>query len=86
MYEFLNGAIMFACLLTCAFFIRAYRRTEDRLFAYFAMSFLILAAESAMLAVVNAPETTSPVAYVPRLVAFALIIIAIVDKNRRPSL
>jgi 4-amino-4-deoxy-L-arabinose transferase-like glycosyltransferase len=82
MYQFLNGAIMFACLLVGAIFWRAYRRSVDRLFAYFALSFFILAAESIILAFLDAPETSSPYAYVPRLAAFLLIIVAIVEKNR----
>jgi len=82
MYLFISGALMFGCLVAGAFFLRAYVRTTDRLFAYFAVSFFILALERLLLAIYNQPETSSPLAYVPRLVAFALIIVAIVEKNR----
>jgi hypothetical protein len=82
MYLFVSGALMFGFLVAGAFFLRAYGRTSDRLFAYFAVSFFILALERVLLAIYNQPETSSPVAYVPRLVAFVLIIIAIAEKNR----
>ncbi len=82
MYNFLSGAIMLACLVASAFFWRFYRRTSDRLFGWFSVCFLLLACERVLLAVFQAPETTSPLIYVPRLVAFAVIIVAVVDKNR----
>jgi hypothetical protein len=82
LYSFISGAIMLACLVAAGFFYRFYRRTSDRLFAWFAVSFLLLAFERCSLAVINAPETTSPLIYVPRLIAFVAIIIAVVDKNR----
>lgn len=82
MYQFLSGAVMFGCFVAGAFFLQAYRRRADRLFALFALSFFILGIERLILAVDNQPESTSPLAYIPRLIAFGLIVAAVIEKNR----
>lgn len=82
MYQFLSGAVMFGCFVAGTFFVQAYRRRDDRLFALFALSFFILGIERLILAVANEPESSSPLAYIPRLIAFALIVVAVVEKNR----
>lgn len=85
MYLFLSGILMFGCIVGAMCFWRAYRRTADRLFGYFALSFLLLSLERVLLAISNQPEVSSPFAYIPRLVAFGLILLAIVEKNRSRS-
>ena len=83
MYAFLSGAIMLGCFAVSLVFLRSWQRTSDRLFAWFALSFAILGTERWVLAVVHVPEASSPLVYLLRLLAFSLIILAIVDKNRR---
>ncbi|HTU68939.1 MAG TPA: DUF5985 family protein [Candidatus Baltobacteraceae bacterium] len=83
MYDFLSGAVMLVCLVIALFFLRFYRRTSDRLFAWFAISFLILGLERFALILTSEPEANSPFTYLGRLVAFGLIIIAVVERNRR---
>src|SRR6185312_2085188 len=82
MYGFVSGSIMIGCFVASLFFYRFWRRTLDRLFIWFAVAFLILGAERLVLAIAHLSEMSSPAIYIMRLVAFALIIAAIVDKNR----
>ena len=52
MDQFLRGAIVAGCLVIGVFFLRFHRRSRDRLFLFFALSFFLLAAERFMLVVV----------------------------------
>lgn len=81
---FLSGAISMACLTIALFFLRFWRQTGDRLFVVFAAAFGLLMVERLMLATVSASHELAPYIYIVRLVAFALIMGAVVDKNRRP--
>ena len=81
---FLSGAISMACLTIALFFLRFWRQTGDRLFVVFAAAFGLLMVERLMLATVSASHELAPYIYVVRLLAFALIMAAVVDKNRRP--
>ncbi|HTV91525.1 MAG TPA: DUF5985 family protein [Verrucomicrobiae bacterium] len=83
MASFLSGAIMMGCFVAATFFWRSWMRTNDRLFIWFALSFLILGIERFGIVATNAAETTTPWVYLLRILAFALIAIAIIDKNRR---
>ena len=83
MAAFLSGAIMMGCFVAATFFWRSWRRTTDRLFGWFALSFLILGVEQLAIVATNAAETTTPWVYLLRILAFALIAIAIIEKNRR---
>jgi uncharacterized membrane protein len=68
------------------FFLRFWRDTSDRLFLYFAGAFGLLGAQR-IIAIV-AMEWTENVLWIYgiRLVAFLLILYAIIDKNRpRPT-
>ena len=82
MYGFLSGAIMMGCLVAASLFYRFWRRTADRLFAWFAVAFLLLGIERLVLVVTHGSELASPGIYLLRLIAFGVIIAAIVDKNR----
>lgn len=79
--HFLSGAIAMGCALAGLFFLRFWRRTHDRLFAMFAVSFWALSLERLVLEVVSTSEFR-PYVYGIRLLAFGLIILAIADKNR----
>jgi hypothetical protein len=71
-----------AALVSGLCFLRFWRDTRDRLFAYFAVAFGLLALCWLLLALVNPTAETRPFVYAIRLAAFGLIIAAIVDKNR----
>ena len=48
--SFLSGAIFIACLAVALHFLRLWRRTGDRLFAYFLAAFVAFGAERVVLA------------------------------------
>ena len=82
MREILYGILVAECLVVALFFFRFWRQSEDRLFLFFAAAFAMLAPNWFLLAYIPPQAESRAVVYLVRLVAFALIIIAIVDKNR----
>lgn len=83
---FLLGAIVMACGVAGLFFLRFWRRTRDRLFAMFAAAFWILGLNWMLLAFTDPDaETRRVLLYAIRAVAFMLILIAIIDKNRKAA-
>jgi hypothetical protein len=65
------------------FFFRFWRESRDELFAFFGGAFWLLGLSWAFLSVFSPGEDARPYVYGLRLVAFLLIIVAIVRKNRR---
>jgi hypothetical protein len=83
MNQFIWGACAVAAATAALFFLKFWRQTRDRLFGLFSLAFLALATNWTMLGLL-APESESRnAAYLFRLVAFGLIVAAIIDKNRR---
>jgi hypothetical protein len=80
---FVMGAIAMASVVAALFFLRFWRDTGDRLFLIFAAAFFLLAATRIGLALSQVQQEGHTHWYWVRLVAFVLILIAIVDKNRR---
>lgn len=80
---FLYGLVAMGLAVSALFFVRYWRQTHDRLFAFFAAAFGLMAIER--VAVVFAQLRLENVAwlYLIRLVAFVLIAWAIIEKNRR---
>jgi len=83
MNQLLYGALMMAAAVIALLFVRAWRVAGDRLFAYFAAAFAVLAANWIAIALTTPSDETRYFLYLPRLFAFGLIIYGIVDKNRR---
>jgi hypothetical protein len=81
--ELLMGAIAMASWVAALFFLRFWRDTGDRLFAIFSASFFLLGITRIGLAMSKVPLEAQTYWYWVRLAAFLLILIAIVDKNRR---
>lgn len=78
-----SGAMVMGYLAAGLFFLRFWRDTRDRLFAIFAVAFWLLAVQRAVLSIVVHQGHEGGVwIYVLRLLAFLLILVAIVDKNR----
>ena len=71
-----------ASLLAALFFLRFWRQTLDTFFLLFAAAFGLDAASRFVLGLVHVSNETEPYFYIPRLVTFGLIIVAIVLKNR----
>ena len=76
------GAIVMACVVAALFFLRFWRKTRDRLFALFAAAFALLAVNWIALAFTGRDEPFRVALYGVRLIAFVVILLAIVDKNR----
>ena len=84
------GAVAMACAVIGLFFLRFWRETGDRLFVIFAIAFWLFGATRVALALLpvasGPPENTQPehqiYIYLVRLAAFALILFAVIDKNR----
>jgi hypothetical protein len=77
----LTGAIVMGSLVIALFFLRFWRNTRDRLFLYFSLSFGIEAIHRLYSALANDGGEDSPLHYLVRLVAYGLIIWAILEKN-----
>ena len=82
MTALLSGLLTAGYLVAALHFLKFQRRTGDRLFLAFAIAFAVLAAQRAALVVLaEVPEATL-LLYGLRVLAFLLIIAAIIDKNR----
>jgi hypothetical protein len=81
--QFFAGAATISLLVIALFFLRFWKRTQDRLFLFFAGAFTFLMLERIVRAVMAVETEWAPYVYTIRLVAFVLIIVAVVDKNRR---
>ena len=78
----LMGAVAMASVVATMFFFRFWRQTRDSFFLLFAAAFAIDALARFALVFINTSSETEPVAYLPRLITFGLIAVAIVAKNR----
>ena len=82
---FLWGASAVASWTAGLFFLRFWRETRDRFFALFAAAFWCLTLNWIGLALTEPPDEARTLWYLVRLIAFVLIIAAIIDKNRSAS-
>ncbi len=80
-YQFLLGGLVMGCFVAALFFLRFWRKTRDRLFAIFAVAFSLLGINWLLLAFTQQDEVNTWY-YAVRLLAFVLILFAIIDKNR----
>jgi hypothetical protein len=83
MYSMLLGAIAMASAVASVFFLRFWRDTHDRFFLFFAVAFMIDSISRVALALTTFSEETEPFFYLVRLLSFTIIIVAIIDKNRK---
>lgn len=81
MRMFLLGGITVACTVASLFFLRFWRGTGDRFFLWFALSFLVEAANRAHFALTGARHEDAAFYYLIRLSSYALILWAIIEKN-----
>lgn len=82
MNEFLSGMAAALCMVAGLFFLRFWRKTRDRFFAFFAASFWLMAVHRLVNVVLRDNNEHLVGVYSIRLVAFVLILVAIIDKNR----
>ena len=78
---FLLGAIAMAGFVAGLVFLRYYRRTRDRFFLFFAASFWLDALGRIWMAARSVSDDGDAAVYTVRILAFALILLAILDKN-----
>ena len=81
MNDILTGAIAMASAVIAMFFLRFWRNTGDRFFLWFALSFGIEGAHRVYAAVSYQESEDSPLHYLIRLLAYGLILWAILEKN-----
>jgi len=79
----LQGISATAAWASGLLFFRVWRRSQDLLFGFFGSAFWLLAASWGLLAVFSPTEETRPYIYGIRLVAFLLLIVGMVVKNRQ---
>lgn len=81
----ISGAVAMASLIIALFFLRFWKSSRDRFFLYFALSFAAQAVDRVVAAMPSAvSEADSPLHYLIRLTAYALILWAILEKNWPP--
>lgn len=83
MIDFLSGTLLALDFVAGLFFLKFWAASRDRLFAMFAAAFWILGVQRMLLTVTRSIFEDQAMFYTLRLVAFLIIIVAIVDKNRR---
>lgn len=78
-----SGMLVAGYLVAALFFLRFRRETGERLFLAFSVAFALLAVQRLALALIPRSERNDVLIYGLRLLAFVLILAAIVDKNRK---
>ena len=81
----LLGVIVAASLASALFFLKFWKHTRDGLFLAFSAAFFIEGVNRIGFLFIERPNEGLPEIYVVRLLAFLLILAAIVRKNRAPS-
>jgi hypothetical protein len=82
MSAFVAGLLVMGYGVAAIFFARFRRETGDRLFAFFAAAFALLALQRTLLALGDLLPIDDTWYYVIRLLAFVLIVAAIVELRR----
>ena len=78
----LSGAVAMASFATTLFFLKFWRQTLDKFFLLFALAFALDVATRIVLGLTSISAEIEPLFYFLRLLTFALIIAAIIVKNR----
>jgi uncharacterized membrane protein len=83
MINVIYGVLFAGYAVAALFFLRFWVSSRDRLFAMFSAAFAILAVQRVALAATRTVIEDQSAFYLLRLLAFIIILVAIVDKNRR---
>lgn len=89
--SFLSGIYMITFLSSGLFFLKYYKASGDRFFGLFSGACAMLAVERVVLLILSDPLARQPLEIGPReswvfifrLVAFMIILFAVIDKNKR---
>jgi hypothetical protein len=79
--DFLSGLVTATFAVCALFFFRFWRRSRDSLFAGLALTFSLLAFGQALTTALALPPEERTWIYLMRLLAFLILIFAIVRKN-----
>lgn len=79
----LIGAIAMGCFTASLFFLRFWKKTRDKFFLFFSLSFCIEGISRVILGLIGDTDENKPLVYLMRLFSFMLILVAIIAKNRR---
>lgn len=79
MFDLLSGAVAIGYFLGALFFLRFWRDTRDGLFIGFALAFGLLALNQVL--AYDVPDENRAYIYLLRVLAFTIILLAIVRKN-----
>ena len=85
MDDFLSGVIVALCVVAALVFLRFWRQSRDRLFGFFAGAWILYGLNHVVLTFNPRDSEIRPYLYLIRLAAFLLIIVGIVDKNRKAA-
>jgi hypothetical protein len=83
MTDFLGGASAAASWIVAMFLFKFWRESRDRLLLLFSLAFVVLGLNWALVSAFHPSNETRHWFFLFRLVAFLLILGAILDKNRR---
>lgn len=83
--NFVYGAIAALCWVVGLFFLGFWRKTGDRFFAFFAAAFWLLGLGRFAMSVVGGTTEAIRSIYLVRLLAYAVLLVAIIDKNRNDA-
>jgi hypothetical protein len=80
-----SGMLVAGYLVAGLHFLRFWRRSRDRLFLLFSAAFGVLAVQRLALVLLAGHRSAEPYLYLLRALAFLVIIVGIVDRNRGGS-
>lgn len=79
--DFLAGVVTMGYAIAALFFARFWHQSRDSLFLSFAIAFLLMGVVQALLSLANIPAEERSWVYLLRLLAFLIIMAAILRKN-----
>lgn len=79
--DFLAGVVTMGYAIAALFFARFWHQSRDGLFLSFAIAFLLMGVVQALLSLANIPAEERSWVYLLRLLAFLIIMAAILRKN-----
>jgi hypothetical protein len=83
MHPFLHGISACASFLAGVLFFRFWRDSSDRLFFWFGLAFWMFALNWSSIAYSQPTDEARYLYFVPRLLGFVLILVGVIEKNRR---
>jgi hypothetical protein len=81
MSAFLSGMEVMAFLVAALLFFRFWRKTRDVLFMAFGAAFCLFALNQFLVTLLGVGDEAGGVAFIPRLLGFALLMTAIIVKT-----